>query len=400
MQFYAEEDIIDMISSSLSSWQSANNYRKEGDVVYGVYRGCGFAVSEEDGGMLFVFMLSAGDNRAFDNFENALAAEGGELGQGQVGDVENYLAIFFDESRGTLSLRTMDKVLDFVIAQARQSGFHVPNVCVKCGAKATKRSFVDNMVQPLCAECSARQKQNHRPAPEKAAPAPAPMASRDDDDYSRRYAPIKADSSKYDDSYDEYSGMKPKYDDDRYDDRYTDKYGGTYNDSDYAEPPVSFDDSGDEYREIMGDDRSDRDDSPSTEIDGTAGKGILGAALGAFIGVIPYLIVSMIADFHMAALCFPAGMLAVVFYTMLHGTRSKGVGMGICMSVSAIISVVFMFLGMVFSYVNDSTDFSGALSYLFDKQLTFFLINIAFSVLGAIFGSFFMISVMNKYVDK
>ena len=258
-QFYAEEDIIDMISSSLSSWQSANNYRKEGDVVYGVYRGCGFAVSEEDGGMLFVFMLSAGDNKAFDNFENALAAEGGELGQGQVGDVENYLAIFFDESRETLSLRTMDKVLDFVIAQARQSGFHVPNVCVKCGAKATKRSFVDNMVQPLCAECSARQKQNHRPAPEKAAPAPAPMASRDDDDYSRRYAPIKADSSKYDDSYDEYSGMKSKYDDDRY----TDKYGGTYNDSDYSEPPVSFDDSGDEYREIMGDDRSDRDDSPS-----------------------------------------------------------------------------------------------------------------------------------------
>ena len=59
-----------------------------------------------------------------------------------------------------------------------------------------------------------------------------------------------------------------------------------------------------------------------------------------------------------------------------------------------------MFLGMVFSYVNDSTDFSGALSYLFDKQLTFFLINIVFSVLGAIFGSFFMISVMNKYVEK
>lgn len=383
-----------MMSTSLASWQSANNYRKEGDVVYGVYQGCGFAVSEEDGGKLFVFMLSAGDNRAFDSFENALAAEGGELGLGQVGDVENYLALFFDESRGSMSLRAMDKVLDFVIAQARPSGFRVPNTCVKCGAKASKRSFVDNMVQPLCAECSAKQKQNRRPAHE--TPAPKPMASRDEEDYERKYAPIKADSSKYDESYDEYSGMKSKYDDDKY----SDKYGGTYNDSDYAEPRVTFDDSGDEYREIMGDDRSGSDDSVTTEVEGTVGKGILGAALGAFIGVIPYLIVSMIADFHMAALCFPAGMLAVVFYTMLHGVRSKGTGMGICMSVSAIVSVVFMFLGMVFSYVNDSTDFSGALSYLFDKQLTFFLINIVFSVLGAIFGSFFMISVMNKYVEK
>ena len=222
------------------------------------------------------------------------------------------------------------------------------------------------------------------------------MASRDEDDYERRYAPIKPDSSKYDDSYDEYSGMKSKYDDDRY----KDKFGGTYNDSDYDEPRVSFDDSGEEYRDIMGDDRSGKDSSPSHEIEGTVGKGVLGAALGAFVGVIPYLIVSMIADFHMAALCFPAGMLAVVFYTMLHGVRSKGTGMGICMSVSAVVSVVFMFLGMVFSYVNDTTNFSAALSYLMDKQISFFLINVVFSILGSIFGAFFMVSVMNKYVDQ
>ena len=394
-----------MMTSSLSSWQSANNYRREGDVVYGVYQGCGFSVSEEDGGKLFIFMLSAGDNRAFDTLENALSGEGGELSQGQVGDVENYLAIFYDESAGAISLRTMDRVMDFVVAQARSCGFRVPNTCVKCGARANKRSFVDNMVQPLCAECSAKQKQNQNRRQEQSAPAPVPMSStdsdrygrnmREEDDYERRYAPMKPDSSKYDDSYDEYSGMKSKYDDDRYSDR----FGGTYNDSDYAEPPVSFDDSGDEYRQIMGD-SSDKDDSPSEEIEGTVGRGVLGAALGACIGVIPYLIVSMIADFHMAALCFPAGMLAVVFYTMLRGVRSKATGMGICMGVSAVISVVFMFFGMVFSYVNDSTDFSAAFSYLMDKQISFFLINIVFSVLGSIFGAFFMISVMNKYVDQ
>ena len=106
------------------------------------------------------------------------------------------------------------------------------------------------------------------------------------------------------------------------------------------------------------------------------------------------------ADDFLAGFCFPAGMLAVVFYTMLRGTRSKGTGMGVCMSVSAIVSVVFMFLGMVFSYVNDTTNFSQALSYMMDKQLSFFLINVVFSVLGSIFGAFFMISVMNKYVDQ
>ena len=294
-----------MMSSSLSSWQTTNRYRKEGDVVYGVFQGCGFAVSEEDGGKLFVFMLSANDDRAFDSLENAIASREGELGLAQVGDVEKYLAVFFDETNGAISLRTMDAVLEFVVEQARQCGFRVPNVCVKCGAKATKRSFVDNMVQPLCAECSAKQKQSHRPA---SAAAPVPNRQADDEsDYDRRYAPMKADSSKYDDSYDEYSGMRPSRDD-----RRSDRFGGTYNDSDYEEPPVSFDDSGDEYREIMGNDSGEDDDYNETEIDGTMGKGILGALLGSFIGVIPYLFVSMIADFHMAALCFPAGMLAVV----------------------------------------------------------------------------------------
>ena len=93
---------------------------------------------------------------------------------------------------------------------------------------------------------------------------------------------MKADSSKYDDSYDEYSGMRPSRDD-----RRSDRFGGTYNDSDYEEPPVSFDDSGDEYREIMGNDSGEDDDYNETEIDGTMGKGILGALLGSFIGVIP-----------------------------------------------------------------------------------------------------------------
>ena len=135
-----------MMSSSLSSWQSANNYRKEGDVVYGVYQGCGFSVSEEDGGKLFVFMLSANDNRAFDTFENALVDEGGELSQGQVGDVENYLAVFYDESVSSISLRQ--------VRRKSQQAF----ICRQYGAASLRGMQRQPKTEPSpCAECAGSQ---------------------------------------------------------------------------------------------------------------------------------------------------------------------------------------------------------------------------------------------------
>ena len=391
-----------MMSHQLSSWQAANNYRTEGDVVYGVYQGCGFAVSEEDGGKLFIFMLSAGDNAAFDDFENALASAGGQLADGQVGDVENYLAVFFDESSGNISNATMDQVLAFTASQARNCGFRVPNTCVKCGARATKRSFLNNMVQPLCADCSAQNKQSRRAAPvpppvSPFATAPEPMVSQDDQ-YAKQYSPLVPDSSKYDDSYDEYAGMQPHYGDSN---SYSDPYGGTYNDEasdgygNYDNAPISFDDSGDDYRDIMGNENTP--DFGAANDGGSVGMGLLGALLGAFIGVIPYILIALLADFHMAALCFPAGMLAVLFYTFLHGRRVKGMGMGVSIGVSVVVSFATMFLAMVFSYVNDTRTFGQALSYVFSEQLTFFLINSVFSILGSVFGAFFMINKMDDY---
>lgn len=391
---------IAMMSHQLSSWQSVNNYRIEGDVVYGVYQGCGFAVSEEDGGKLFIFMLSTDESRAFDDFESALIAVGGQLGEGQVGDVENYLAVFFDESRGSISSQTMDKLLDFTAAQARSYGFHVPNTCVRCGARATKRSFYNNMVQPLCADCSAQVKQSRRAQASAAAPQPyggrgQSPANAQEDAYARQYTPLVPDSSKYDDSYDEYAGMQPHG---GRDDRYSDPYGGTYNDENYDDrAPVTFDDSGDEYREIMGD--GSDGGRPERNPDGSADMGLLGALLGACVGVIPYILIALFADFHMAALCFPAGMLAVLFYTILHGKRAKGMGMGISIGVSVLVSMTTMFLSMVFSYVSDTRTFGQAMSYVFSEQTTFVLINTAFSILGAVFGAFFMINKMSDYCE-
>lgn len=423
-----------MMSAELASWQSNNGYRKEGDVVYGVYQGCGFTVSEEDGGKLFIFMLSARDDMAFDDFENALASAGGAIADGQVGDVESYLAVFFDESRGQLPSEAMDRIINFTAAQARQCGFRVPNICVKCGARATKRSFVDNMVQPLCADCSARNKQNRRASAASSVPtAPvvppaAPIISPEtqpyqqppqndyynnqysnnspvtqSDEYSQKYAPIVPDSSKYDDSYDEYAGMTSQYSqyDNSYNDNYNDNYNNNYSASDgsqdYSNPSdITFGDNDeDDYNSIMGNDEDYQ--SAPTEIGGKMGMGILGALAGSVVGVIPYLIVTLAASFPMGALCFPAGMLAVIFYTMFGGRKLKNLGMGICIGCGSVMSIITVFFAMIFSYMNDTTNFSGAINYLFNDQTMVFCLNVLFAVLSVIFGAFLMIGVMAKY---
>lgn len=392
-----------MMSQGLALWQEANNYRKEGDVVYGVYQGCGFTVSEEDGGKLFIFMLSAREDSAFDDFENALAAAGGAMAEGQVGDVESYLAVFYDESYGETPEQAMNDILNFTAARAKQLGFRVPNVCVKCGAKATKRSFVDNMVQPLCADCSEQNKQKRRAAVRTAAESQSPAQ---EDDYARQYAPIVADSSKYDDNYDEYAGMMPAHSDYTSDySGYSDPYGGTVQGSDSDSSSndsygMAFSDDGeDDYRAVMGND-DEYAPTPDISLGGSMGKGVLGVLVGSLVGVAIYLIFALVLHFPMGALCCPAGMLAVVLYTKFGGVKVKSTGMGLSIGLSAVISLIVVFITSIFSYTSATTDFSGAVDYLFgDSQQTMLLvINLVLSVLGSVFGACLFIDFMNKYV--
>lgn len=405
-----------MVSPQLATWQSKNNYRSDDDVVYGVYQGCGFSVSEDDDGLLFTFMLRPRDDEAFDDIEDALAQRGGELSEGQVGDVEGYLAVFFDQSHGLISGRTMNDILDFVVEQARPCGFRVPNTCVKCGARASKRSFLDGMVQPLCAECSAQNRQNRRAAAASAAQKKQPDRDSDEDErYAKQYTPIVPDSSKYDDSYDEYAGMSSsgrsynrlQYDEDR---ESQNKNTGSQQ---FEPAPISFsdeaevnyrsaakDDPADDYREIM-DGQSEHSATVSeTYIEGSAGMGILGALLGSLAGVIPYIIIALAANFHMAALCFPAGMAAVWFYTIFKGRKSMTLGMSVSISAGVVISVITMFLCMVVSYMDQSRNFGQAVSYLFSEQGTFFAFNTVFATLGSAFGALFMIVLMSKYINE
>lgn len=407
-----------MMSSGLASWQAANRFHREGDVVYGVYQSCGFTVSEEDGGKLFIFMLSASDDSAFDNFENALVAAGGAAAEGQVGDVENYLAVFFDESAGEVSATAMDEILSFTASRAKQFGFRVPNVCVKCGARATKRSFVDNMVQPLCADCSVQNKQNRKAAAQQAA------KSAEDDNYAQQYAPITASSSLYDENYDEYAGMMPSHADyvsntadtsnynnnnaysdandyNGYNDNYGDDYSGNNSQSYNDQFAFSNDDDYTEnaYNDVMGRDEENQP-APDVEFGGSMGMGFLGVLVGSVVGVMLYIILAIFAHFPMGALCCPAGMLAVILYTVFGGRKSKSTGMGLSIGVSVIISLITIFLTTVLSYTGSGTDFGDAVSYLFSdsEQTALLAINMVLATLGSIFGACFFINIMDKYV--
>ena len=430
-----------MVSPQLASWQSRNNYRSDDNVVYGVHESCGFSVSEDDDGLLFIFMLFPRDDEAFDDFEDAMLQEGGELAEGQVGDVEGYLAVFFDQSRGLISARTMNRLLDFVVEQARPCGFRAPNICVKCGARANKRSFVDGMVQPLCAQCSAQNKQSRRAA-NNSARKPAPdTRTQEDNRYAERYAPLVPDSSKYDDSYDEYAGMAPEHSD--YNTEYSrprrepqdyeppkrqerqerqepprsyDRFDPapiSFNDDRYDSAPISFNDNGqddryrvmsddpdEDYHDIIGDEGEHSATVSETHIEGSGGMGVLGAFIGSLLGVIPYLMIAFVAKFPMAALCFPAGMLAVWFYTLFKGRKSMGYGMGVSIGLSAVMSIFAMFIGMTVYCMNESRNFGQAVSYLFSEQVPFLLFNTVFALLGSVFGALFMIVVMAKYVEN
>ena len=305
--------------------------------------------------------------------------------------------------------------MDFVAEQARSCGFRVPSTCVKCGARASKRSFVD--VQPLCAECSALNRQErHTPS---AAPKDTP---RDEARYAQQYAPIVADDSKYDASYDEYAGMTPAHSTYK---SMNEMNGAPYQPFDEANEPVSlpdstdgsgrsyarypdkpsappfrFEEGQDDYNDIMGGDGSGSAVFSETRIEGSAAKGIFGAVLGSLAGVIPYIFIAMVVKFPMAALCFPAGILAVLFYVMLQGRKSVTFGMAVCAAVSLLVSFLTTLLCMGIFYMEQTRTFTQALQYLLNENSQFLVFNTVLSILGAAFGALFMIVRMSKYVEE
>ena len=323
-----------MISNGLKNWQQSRGYRIGGDVVYGVYQGVGFSVSEEDGGKLFIFMLS-GPDAAFDDIEDLLGTQRGDLRTVEVGDVETYLALFFDESGGDMPDHTMDDLLDFVADNCRACGFSAPNVCIKCGAPANKRSFVDNMVQPMCAQCRAAEKSGGAPArAQEPAYAPAPVAPP---------APRRYEEDRYSD----------------YDDRARDDY------------------------------YDDRRDYPD---EGNSGSGTLGAIVGAIAGLTFYFI-SVLIPLELAALSCVSGIASCLGYISFGGRKDKGTAMTTTMVSSLLLSILSVLAVKALNNIQGS--FGETMSYLFSNLPW---VSLVLAILGAVLGVSVCLSRILYYV--
>jgi len=336
-----------MLSSDLRNWQQMNKYRVSDDTVYGVHDNIGFSVTEEDGGRLFIFMLS-GKDEAFDRLEDLLCNQNGCLRNAQVGDVESYLAIFFDDADGRLSGDDMTDVLYFLASNFRTCGFRTPNVCVKCGAPATKRSFYNGMVQPLCGPCREADKL------EKAHQAAAPAATTRGDDYPPR-------QRSYDDDYPARRRSEPEYD----------------------ERPRQYDDR---RSAPAWDEGADARTGP-----GSAPSGFFGALLGAVAGLAPYIISSM-CGFELAALCFLSGIGAVMGYVAFGGLRAKNNAMINVIAVSEILSLTMV---IVLTCAANSAD---GLSVVMGNLLQLAGLNLLMAGVGALLGVLVCLDTMHKYL--
>lgn len=353
------EKII-MISSSLKKWQQSRKYRIEGDAVYGVAQGVGFSVSEEDGGKLCIFMLSAPD-KGFDAFEDMLMDEPDELHDVQVGDVENYLALFYDESAGKMSDSLLDELLAYVAANARSCGFKAPNKCVKCGAPANKRTFLNGMVQPVCADCREEDKAQR-------APAAVPVRQQRDD-YSDE--PITPKRSKYDDDYDEYAQIERT-----------------------SPRRMQIDE------EMLGERTRATavpvyDDAPE-EKESTAGMSFLGALLGAVAGLVPFL-VSLLCGFPLAALCFVVGIFAAWGYISFSGIRSKSTAIGMVLASAELMSIIAMVASHVLTAAKDAGSFDAAAATMWSNPVEL-VINIVLAALGVLLGFAVWSPKLNRYI--
>ncbi len=98
--------------------------------------------------------------------------------------------------------------------------------------------------------------------------------------------------------------------------------------------------------------RFNSEDSSNHLMNDSLGKGVLGAALGAFLGGIPFFLLLYFLDDYIPLLCLPIGLLASVFYTYLNGKRSVKTQILICLSfcLIAFLMSINCFVFQYFSY--------------------------------------------------
>lgn len=350
-----------MISSGLSNWQTASGFRLENDVVYGVYNGMGFAVACEDGGKLFTFMLS-GLDEAFDAIEDLLVAQPSRIKEAQVGDVEGYLALFFEERGAEMPGQLMTALLDFVMANARACGFTVPRVCVKCGAPANKRSFYNDMVQPMCTACSEEErlkKRAARPAPEpQPEPQPAPEPQRRPDSLIPTHSGYNPEE---DDTYDQYAAAPRQ-----------EKPAVPERAAAPATPPLAF--------------------INDTTDEGSMAKGVIGGILGGIAGLVP-LVLSVIIGLELTVLCVVCGIGSVLGYIAMGGLKRKNPAMISTIVIAEVLSIA------AFAVINAVAGAADGLTFfesLFTSAVDY--INFVIAIVAAAIGAAITLDKLAEYI--
>lgn len=198
----------------------------------------------------------------------------------------------------------------------------------------------------MCAECSAATKAGGRaPTP---APAPAPASAPRPEPRREQYQEDRLRTSTvYDEERDDtYAGMEPS----------NHRSVPTWE----AEPPYQ-----------AGND------------EGTAGKGVLGAVIGAVAGLVPFGI-SIVFGFPLPALCVLCGVLAIMGYVAFGGVKDKKTGSMASIVSAEIVTIVAVLLVFLLSKVGT----------------TELLINIVLGVLGSFLGIALAIDSLNNYIQK
>lgn len=356
----------------LLQWKSQNKLSEESNFIYGNYNKVGFAVNYENSGYLFVLTLESDSDASFKSLQNKISAQGNKFDGLQVGKVESYLALFIQ----SVSVpNDLSAIIDFAVRNSSECGFYTPKVCSSCGAVATKMKFENGVVRPVCADCKAGIVKTPEPEVKK------------EEDYL---------SSLQDDSYEseEYVIGKNKdniaafYGDSKSDD--------SFNSEEWSKHDDFVIEGTDEYYQILDDDEFDYGTSGMSR--GNVFLGILGALLGAAIGVIPYFLLYKFLDIPVAALCLVSGILSVLMYTWFRGRKSVGLGMTLSLVFSIVAAV-----GMVVFIQNTVEISNGGVSIFTDITGLFgntaFLIHVLMAVVGAILGAFVCKGALNNYCE-
>ncbi|MBQ6568873.1 MAG: hypothetical protein IJL87_01310 [Clostridia bacterium] len=284
-----------MLSQLLSLWQSKNSLDVEDGFVYGVFNDIGFSVNDETGGKLIVVSAVANANESYKRMQELCRMMGGCFSFIKVGKVENYLALFADESNYKLTVNDLDSIIQFVASNYSSAGFSAHTVCYKCGQPSSKLVFKDQLVRPICKSCSHDVDASAARAAEAARREEAARKAREEEnnvqfDFGDDFTLGENNPNNPADDYDRYADSMSLY---------------------------------------------------SSKGSGSMLGGFLGAIIGSLIGVLPYLLFFAVtkSGISFAALCIIAPFFAILVYGMFKGKRSLSTCLGVVIIVSSIVSM-------------------------------------------------------------